>query len=197
MLTSTFIADDQTFAAYKAEVEKCCRIEARLPEQVFREGFSRFAFEEFDWAMSATFWPAIQALCRSCGDVSLLVAVLDPDPTDYYKNEFGFFNWAVLPVSASADEYWNLLNQYPDESPADSLLANSEKVVWLAQSGKWAVWGERSLEVCILGCRESVQHGLGHDVEWALKTAMPNCFRERVVPPEYAERLRQNYGALA
>jgi hypothetical protein len=193
--TSPFISDERLFASSKANVEKCFRLKEQLPSQVFQEGFIRFEFEEFDWAMSSEFWLSIQDLSRFSGDESCLVAVLDPHPSDYYKKEFGFFNWANLPVSASPDEYWSLLNQHPDGSPADSLLANSEKIVWLPQSGKWAVWGVRSSEVCILGWREAAAPVVWHDVDWALKTAVPNCFRDRVVPQDFAERLRKNYAA--
>lgn len=193
MQSSPFITDHRLFASCKAEVEKACRLDEQLPGQVFHESFIRFAFEEFDWAMSSEFWSAIREFSRSSGDEACLIAVLDPHPVSYYKKEFGFFNWAILPLSISADEYWSFLNWHPDGSPADSLLANAEKVVWLPPSGKWAVWGERSLEVCVLGCREYARHTTWHDVDWALRTAVPKCFRDGVVPQEFVIRLRQNY----
>lgn len=192
---NNFVSDHQHFAAYKLQVEGCFQTEASLPTKVFRDEFSRFRFEEFDWAMSSEFWPAMQALCRSSGDTTLLLAVLDPDPLNYYVKEFGYFNWAKLPISASSEEYWELLNQHPEQSPADSLLVNSEKIIWLPPSGEWAIWGERSFEVCVLGCREPNQGDSWHDVDWALETAIPNAFRNKVVPLDFAEKLRRNYGA--
>lgn len=196
MSTASFIKDSHCFSVYKKRVDTCFQIKASLPSQVFKEGFVRFGFEEFDWAMSSKFWPTIQALCQTSGDTSLLLAVLEPDPTNYYKKEFGYFNWVTFSMSASPEEYWDILNRCPDGSPADSLLINSEKVVWLPQSGKWAIWGERSVEVCILGCRRPGYFGW-HDVDWALEVAMPNAFRNRMIPPEYAERFRCNYRAAA
>lgn len=194
MRTGSFITDSEQFASCKSHLERCCRIGASLPTQVFRECFTRFGFEEFDWAMSPEFWLEIQRLCGNFGDTSLLMAVLEPEPTSYYKKEFGYFNWAILPLSASPAGYADLLKQHPAESPADSVLANSEKVVWLAQSGKWAVWGERSLEVCVLACPQQLSECRWHDVDWALKTALPNAFLDGKVPPDFAESLRRNYG---
>jgi hypothetical protein len=191
---TSFIKDSHQFAAYRKQVDACFHIKASLPSQVFREKFIRFGFEEFDWVMSSKFWSTIQALCQTSDDTSLLLAVLEPDPTNYYKKEFGYFNWATFSTSASPEEYWDILNRCPDGSPADSLLANSEKVVWLPQSGKWAIWGERSVEVCILGCQTSEYCGW-HSVDWAVEVAMPSAFRDGIIPPEYAERFRRNYGA--
>lgn len=191
-----FLDDFERFAIRKRDVEACFCIGKSLPERVFNESLSYFRFEEFDWAMSAEFWPSVQTLCQSSGDASILIAVLEPDPLNYYKKEFGYFNWAELPIVASSEDYWALLNHCPDESPADSLLANSEKVVWLPPSKKWAIWGERSFEVCVLGGQEPTTLDLWNDIEWALETGMPNAFAHRILPVGFGEQLRQNYGVV-
>lgn len=188
-----FVDDHERFELLKLQVEECFWIERSLPNQVFKQGFASFRFEEFDWAMSADFWSALQALCQCSGDASLLIAVLEPDPLKYYRKEFGYFNWAELSVSASDTEYLELLNRFPDESPADSLLANSEKVVWLPRSGKWAIWGERTYEVCVMGRRDSEEQNVWNDVGWALETAIPNAFSGGVIPTDFAEPLSRNY----
>ncbi len=188
-----FITDGEQFFSCKKEIEKLVRIESQLPDQVFCKRINKFSFEEFDWAMSADFWVEIKTLAQSSGDKFILVAVLDPDPQIYYKKEFGFFNWAVLPVTASAQDYWNFLNLYPAGSPADSLLSNSEKIVWVVPSGKWAIWGERSFGVCVLGCLEKLSESSWHDVQWALKTAMPHNFHNNAVPLEFSNKLLENY----
>jgi hypothetical protein len=193
-LATLFIRDTQAFEVGKQEIEKTFLINECLPERVFREDFGWFAFEEFDWAMSGEFWPVIQELAQASGDTSLLMAVLDPEPEDYFKKEFGYYNWANIPISASRDDYWELLNAHPESSPADSFLANSEKVVWLSHSAKWAIWGERSYGVCVLAACERMQIGSWHDVDWALKHYLPNSFKNRVVPAEFAASLRLNFG---
>lgn len=192
-----FISNTRMFADCKDRIERCCRTKANLPMQVFQEGVTFFGFEEFDWTMSSEFWTTVQSLCIGSGDESCLIAVLDPHPIDYFHKEFGYFNWAVLPVSASSEKYWDLLNRHPVESPADSIVSNSEKVIWLPASGKWAIWGERSFGMCVLGCHESVERCAWHDVDWALKYALPNCFRGRTVPQEFADCLRLNYSGTS
>lgn len=195
MQMSLFIRDSLVFEARRRRLEELLRSESGLPEQIFRKDFVWFAFEEFDWAMSADFWPEAQRLARGSNDSSVLMAVLDPSPSDYYKKEFGVYNWAELSIGLSSDDYWSLLNHHPKSSPADSVIANSEKIVWFPESGKWAVWGERSYGVCVLGARAKLSLDSWHDVEWALQNYLPNCFREQVVPSDFARTLRLNYGA--
>lgn len=189
-----FLENSDQFEFFRFAVENCLQIKASIPEKVFQNDFRYFYFEEFDWAMSANFWPYLQKLCQHSGDSSLLVSVLDPDPITYYKKEFGYYNWAVLPALASSDDYWALLNHFPEDSPADSLLANSEKVSWLPASRKWAVWGERRYATCILGYRKQEIFDSWNDVEWALETTIPNAFLNGVIPLEFIEKFRRNYG---
>lgn len=192
-LPTFFIRDAHAFEESKREIEKTFLTNEGLPGRVFRRDFRWFAFEEFDWAMSGEFWPVIQELAQASGDTSLLMAVLDPEPEGYFKKEFGYYNWANIPISASRDNYWELLNAHPESSPADSFLVNSEKVVWLPHSAKWAIWGERSYGVCVLAVRERMQIGSWHSVDWALEICM-NSFKNRVVPAEFAASLRLNFG---
>ena len=197
-LKNLFLTDVAIFESSHREIENRFYLDATLPDQVFRDGFESFAFEAFDWVMGAKFWRVIQKLANVSGDGSLLLAVLDPDPSSYYKKEFGYYNWANIPVSFSSHEYWNLINEYPNASPADCLLVNSEKVIWLPKSGKWAIWGERSYEVCVIGCRKEILSGSLNDLkdlEWALEAAVCYCFRDCIVPRDFAEKLRTNYGS--
>ena len=189
-----FLNDVDQFAHRKREVEAHFRVEQSLPEMVFREVPRCFKFQDFDWAISADFWPSAQALCRSSADASLLIAVLEPDPIHYYKKEFGYYNWAELSASASSEDYWTMLSCFPSESRADSILANSEKVVWLPPSKKWAIWGERSCEVCVLGGWYPAGLSSWNSLEWALEMAMPNAFAGGAVPTGFAQQIRQNYG---
>ncbi|MDA8140412.1 MAG: hypothetical protein M0036_17330 [Desulfobacteraceae bacterium] len=191
-----FINDFQQFSECKANLERSCHIEKQFPAQVFMKKFNRFVFEEFDWAMSEKCWSTLQDLARKSGDKSLIISVLEPDPVDYYKKTFGCYNWAIISSSCTSDEYWMLLNHHPEESPADSMLSNSERVVWAARSGAWALWGERSLEICVLACSEINvgEFATWHDVDWVLYDILPGRFRDRVVPAEFIKQFRENYG---
>lgn len=188
-----FIRDVKTFDDSKRLIEKSFLINTLLPCQVFQSAFTWFAFDDFDWAMSGESWPVIQDLCNTSGDTSLLMAVLDPDPEKYYKKEFGYYNWVNVPSSISRSDYWGLINEHPECSEADSVLVNSETVVWLPQSANWAIWGERSYGLCVLGCSEPIQTDRWCSLEFALENIIPFNFRDSIIPGEFSESLRSNY----
>lgn len=196
-MSTLFIKDLDVFNRAKTRVEKFFLPQASLPNQVFQRDFSYFEFEEFDWSLSAEFWLCIQKLAIRSRDSTLLMAVLDPEPAGYFYKQFGYYSWADVPASISQDDYWNLLNVSPAGSPADSVLTNSEKIIWLPDSAEWAIWGERSSGVCVLATRGSARGNSWHSLDWALRACLPNSFANRVVPHDFETSLRVHYSSLA
>lgn len=197
-LQSLFIKNTEVFEQRKRLVCQAVSLHRTLPEQVFATGYHRFLFEEFDWCMTPDFWPCLQNLASVSGDPTVLLAVLDPDPENYFFRTFGRFSWADLPTSLSASDYWDVLNVAPDSSPADAVLFNSFTVVWMPPSGDWAIWGQRRFGVCILGVRtvgvlDALSHGTWQTVDQDLNLIIDNGFWSRPVPPDYSERLLLNY----
>ena len=149
----------------------------RLPEVPFLQRWMVRGFDEFDWVMGANFWPVAQELGRTAGDSEILIAVLDPDPVDYHKSTFGYYNWGALPIELSASSYWDFLKAAPASSPADSILLNSQVVALWAPSLKWAIWGERDSGLCVLASIPAMTppswkgmdwlHSLHPSAEWA------------------------------
>ena len=150
-----FLSDVVVFERWRRAVEEAVFTHRVLPSQLFSLEFERFFFEEFDWAMSKEFWTCISRMARCCGDRSCLIAVLEPDPSKYYKDEFGFYSWAELDVACTPDDYWRIISAAPDcGSAADSIVANANRAVWTAKSGAWYVYGERSAGICVFGSKE-------------------------------------------
>ncbi len=195
---SFYISDVEVFEASKREVEKSILIDAKLPKQVFQQGFKYFAFEDFDWTLSSDFWPVITKMAVKSNDASVLMAVLDPDPVNYYKKEFGYYNWAEIPLSISSDDYLDVINEHPLRSLADSARYNSERIVWLPRSAQWSICGHRSYGVCVLGSQDQVTlDSTWCDCDLALENLLPQCFRGNVIPPSFASELRSNFSKRA
>jgi hypothetical protein len=148
--TIRFLSSKADFEFWRGLVSSVVNDRVRLPKSPFSKVFIRYSFEEFDWMLSANCWPALVNLAKISNDTKLVMAVLEPDPVQYFRAEFNSYNWAVMPVDVDKNTYWDALNLAPDNSPADSVLANSEVVVWFPQSLKWIIWGERSSCLCIL-----------------------------------------------
>lgn len=188
-----FVSNEELFYSFKSIVEECFLTKAQLPDQVFRPGFDNFSFDEFDWAMSGDFWPVLQSLCLSSGDDSCLIAVIDPDPVGYFKYNFDLFSWINISMDIDQRDYWDLLNKCPNDNKADSILANSEKVVWVPKSKSWAIWGERSSGLLVLGKKHLSEGGEWNGARWVLSSVAPNIFRNRIVPEEFEKKLLANF----
>lgn len=188
-----FVEDEFIFNKCQKIIEKIFRSNVDLPFDVFRNQFDWHGFDEFDYAMSADFAKELYRLSLLSGDDQVLMMVLDPDPVAYFREKFGYYGLTVLETAELSGNYWQLINMAPKLSPADSVLFNSRKVVWIPLSGKWAIWGDRNLGLCILGSAEYFPAGEWKSVEWALQSAVIYSFRGKHVPEFFQTQLRESY----
>jgi len=100
--------------------------------------------------MSAAFWASLRQMVEQSGGKGLF-GVLDPDPIAYFHKEFGDCPFFELDSHRTEADYWDALARAPVDSPADAPLYNSEVVVWVPFSTDWAIWGQRSCGICVLG----------------------------------------------
>lgn len=199
-LKDFFINDVQAFQTTNKELEKIFNINQEFPTQVFNKEYKYYVFEEFNSVMSEDFWRTIQYLTDTLNEKEITVAVLDPHPKDYFYEEFGYFNYLQIPTSLSNEDYMNILENGPEDSPADAPLYNSEKVVWFSSSKKWAIWGERSLDICVMGFNEStfLDHLLTPPNNWSylnksVEELISLNFRNMIIPKEFRDELLKNY----
>lgn len=199
MSQNKFMKDKKQFEEALHLVTKMFNYEQRLPNLVYKVPFEKYVVLDFDHAMSRHFWSELEELIGLSGDSFAIMAVLDPHPIDYYYNEFSQYNLCVLQKGTTADEYWSMLEQGPEESPADAILINSEVVVWLSSSMKWAVWGERSYGICVLGFNNGDIGDYKCESWFTMDQAITDLvslnFRNYTVPEEIASKLLKYYSA--
>ncbi len=171
----------------------------RLPNQVFRFPVAGFIFVGFTEIPGDEFWTLARSLAHQSEDARITVAVLDPDPDDYFHKEFGEFGVIELAADASADEYYAELSKPPPGWEADSLDVNSELLVWFGDNGRWLIWGERSLGVAVVGCRDGFNPSLTAspplrflNAATALEGLISSEYR-RAVPTEWGREFLSNY----
>ncbi|MFB5677040.1 hypothetical protein ACE3NQ_06425 [Paenibacillus terreus] len=196
---SKIIKDTTDFEEAQHLVSNVVYVEERLPNQVFKVPFQNKVVLDFDHAMSYGFWNEVEQLTGIFDDSFVIMAVLDPHPVNYYYTEFSQYNWCMLNKGTTSDEYWNTLQQSPIESPADSILSNSEVIVWLPSSMKWALWGERSYGICILGFSDDI--GDYKSESWftmdkAITDLVSLNFRNYTVPDEIISKLMKYYSSI-
>ncbi|QJC52575.1 hypothetical protein HGI30_14050 [Paenibacillus albicereus] len=199
MSQNNFIRDKKEFEEILFLVTKAFNSEQRLPNQIFKFPFQKTVVLDFDHAMSDLFWDELEQLTYVFGDSSVIMGVLDPHPVDYYYNEFSQYNWCIFQKGTTDDDYWNMLEKGPDESPADAILYNSEVVVWLSPSMKWAIWGERSYGICILGFNNEIgdyKSDSWFTMDRAINELVSLNFKKCTVPEEISTKLKKFYSNI-
>lgn len=194
-----FIHKKEEFEKVWSLITAAIDVKQELPNQIFKPAFSGFALGEFDWAMSGDFWGTLQQLTKVTGDSTAYIAVLDPEPTEYYFHHFGYYNIASLPITMSKDDYWQLLGTAPQNNPADSLLFNSFIVVWFPPSLRWFIFGQRTYEVCILAFADEETKKAAQAITdtWMpmddMISIMSSNFSKEIMPKEFEVAFRENY----
>jgi hypothetical protein len=141
------INDNSLFNAIMETLNSAALVSSELPQRVFRLGYGRFHFFEFDLTFSEKFWAVIQKIAFQS---RINMVSIDPDPVEYFFKEFGQFGAIQVNASATADEYYEALCAHPPSYPLDSLF-HSETLAWFPDSALWLVWGERGYGVAVLG----------------------------------------------
>lgn len=146
-----YIQDEKEFRYYYERASQIFKMDKTFPSQVFKKGFTGFKFEEFLSAMSIDFWPTLRNLALNSGDEVVIVGVLDPKPVECYQKIFGYYNWIAIPTSVTDDDYYDVLEYGPDNSPADSIIDSSSILVWFSPSLHWGIMGDRDGDFCVIG----------------------------------------------
>ncbi|MEU7168166.1 hypothetical protein AB0A70_26555 [Streptomyces morookaense] len=178
-------------------------LDARLPDQVFKEDAEDSLFCDFDAVLTPEFWPALRAMAQWHGDRHVELLVLEPDCDGFYLPEYRMYPALSLSVEAGVDDYWAAIGYEPDGDVMGSIAISANVIAVTGPSGKWGCWGERDPEVAVFRGFPNVtarnawraKFGPCQEVSGALESYLPLTFAARTVPDEYATTLTANYGA--
>lgn len=195
------IQSRQHFEFVMERLKTIAKTERRLPQQVFQGSLNHTSCFEFELFSGPEFWGLVQNIARTYADTRIVVAVTDPDPEGYFYKEFGEFGAVELDVDLDADGYFNSLAAFPDGWPVDSILQNSECLVWFGEGSRRLIWGERSVGIAILGTQDlldvqSLARSAGAQVFTApdaLSNLISLNFRDERISEEWAREFLKNY----
>jgi len=196
------ITDPVEFRKLRGTLDRAVVSSARMPARVFRPGYGRFQFLEFDLFGSNEFWAMLRQFMERSQDDRVNLMVLEPDPEGYFYSHFGHFAAAEFSRDISAERYRAVLEAAPKLSPADALTSNTEVLVWFPTSLRWVVWGERRPEILVLGVEKGFDDLSAQmieeagmcplSVEDALDISAP-AWRDRAARERFAHELMANY----
>ena len=76
--------------------------------------------------------------------------VFEPDAHKYYGQHFGTDAEFAFSTDIDSDHYATKMHKWPSQSPADAIAYRGDVVGWTGTSGRWACWGERRVNLCVL-----------------------------------------------
>lgn len=153
-MTLYYVENEIAFEDQMRRAKDLFHLDQRLPNGVFQSGYRACYAVEFDQLITYRFWEVIRAISTATGDHTITWTVLEPHPSEYYKRHFGYFGVVQFPLSSDAETCMEVLAYEPPGSPADAMLYNSRVVGCYPDSGRWLVWGERTLGIAIIAIRD-------------------------------------------
>jgi hypothetical protein len=196
------VRDSEEFRGELERIDRVIDREAELPRQVFRSPVAGIRFIDFDELWSEEFFELLRRLTEAVGSKRFAIAVLKPDPAEYYFANFGKFALLKFDVSDSnSAAYINALHEDPGDSPADAIVHNSDVIVIYPENMRWLIYGDRNLEVGIvaamnddaLGKIDSIYpRARLHSAKGVIDHILPTVFRGDV-PADIRAELLRNY----
>ena len=201
------VTEADIFSKCQSVIDAIITREKRLPEQVFKIPLSHFVFIRADDIFhTPTFFERIKSFLGRVGENRWFLAVVDPDPKDYFYHHFGKYSVVEMAADDTDDDYLRIAQEDPGSSPADAIGFNSHVVLLFSYSGTWAIYGDRGYELGVVGFAEkelqeifiSIYGGdRVFDTTEALEQIVKMVYstRESGIPLEFQRELIANYGS--
>lgn len=145
-----FINNKIVFSQFTMKMDSMLLAGKRLPEQVFKEGFSIFYFIEFDEIFTKLFFNKLIKFLYLENESEFIMYVTDPNPETYFLNYFNQYPIVKFSDDNTDEEYLQILLEDPGNSPADAIIYNSNTIVFFSESSEWLIYGDREMEVGVI-----------------------------------------------
>jgi hypothetical protein len=196
-----FLTLDQ-FPNAKQRVETVFEFERRLPEQIFTRLYRFNLMCQFDIAMGELL-DVLREVRSPLGNETVLLSVLDPDPIKYFYKHYHKINAFYFKANITEDEYYDVRWRNP-ENQADAIQFNTEIETYIPNSLSWAMWGERSSEIAVIGLDDPMlaitliaNKGYWMDAETASNEFARVPLTDHKVTEDFRRALIANYGRRA
>lgn len=128
-------------------------IDAKFPDQIFRNTGGRYLFFEYAFAFSPNACNLFFALSQGVG--TFWCEPIDPSSEEYYQKYF--FQDARLEFTtvSDPDDYWRKMNRWPrtDEDSADAIAAGAYVVGWSDDGADWSCFGHYYCGLCVINIK--------------------------------------------
>lgn len=198
-MNDDFLTLDQ-YPVARQKVESLFDVTKCLPEQVFKRSFRFRLLSEFEFAMGDLL-ETFRKTGSPLADDTVLLSVLDPDPITYFYKYFNKINAFYFKTNITKKEYSSLRWRNPGNE-ADAIQFNTEIETYIPSSLSWAMWGERSREIAVLGLDDPElvtylveENGYWMDAETASEEFACMPYPHQKMPEDFRRSLIANYGS--
>jgi hypothetical protein len=203
-----FLTRSEAFSKCQTIIDTLIMRERHLPEQVFKSPLSLFVFINSDEIFhTVSFFQRIKSFLSQIEESRLFLAVIEPDPKDYFFHHFGKYSIVEMSVEDTNDDYLRIAQEDPGNSPADAIGFNSRVVLLFSSSGRWAIYVDRDYELGIVGFADkellklfASLYGSNNvfDVNQAVEQILKMVYRNRdsEIPPKFRRQLIANYSSI-
>ncbi|MGH6848633.1 MAG: hypothetical protein ACREC0_14730 [Methylocella sp.] len=200
-MNEDFLNLDQ-YPAARQKVESIFYVKRCLPEQVFIRSYGFQLLCEFEFAMSDVLEVFRKTRSPLEGD-TILWSVIEPDPINYFYKQYHKINAFYFKGNITKKEYISLRWRNPGNE-ADAIQFNTGIETYIPGSLSWAMWGERSSEITVIGLDDPAlvesliaDKGYWMDAETSLRRFARMPFMDQKVPEDFRRALIANYGSRA
>jgi len=200
-MNDNFLTLDE-FRRAMQSVEPVFFLNRRLPDQVFKHPYRFHLLSEFDNGMGG-FLEVLRKMRSPLARETVLLNVLEPDPITFFYKEFQKIYAFYFRADISEAEYYSMRWIEPS-SEADPFPFHTEVETYFPSSESWAMWGERSREIAVVGLDDPAlaaylvnKNGYWMDAETASNEFASMPYPHQKMPQDFKRALIANYGSRA
>ena len=195
----------------KAQFQKCWDFieqafytNRRLPDQVFRENFTGFFFD--DNARFLDIFLGVQKSALNTNEQLITLMLFKYSRLEGHYQWDDYYPAFQLSINTPPEDFFGI---FSFEAPLGDSIRYADITVCVPESLEWAIWQSYDLELCIIGFnKEKGADKIPSNKNWfpvnnhwvtiekAITDIMPPmyCHSGGKVPDDIAEKLRTNYG---
>ena len=159
-----FIKNNFEYTKIMNIIKHCFYIEKELPNNVFKNEYKKFLYEDFDLILDEKFLENLKILSKLSKDKYVILGILDKKNQSFYEH-FGCFNVIKIPIDITNKEFEEIIDFEPQKE-YQSVRYCYNKIIYLSQSEDWIIYCDREFEISILALKNN------YDIEH-LKTLLP------------------------
>lgn len=145
-----FLTDAIEWRNLRSLVDSVILPSKRLPDFVFKQTWQAFRFADDGFLFDGKFASRMSSFLTGIQQADWTLMVLEPDGEDYFHRHFGVYPVVCGHVGTTDEEFREVLNRDPGNSPADALIGSPNLITFFGPCQDWIGLLDRECEVAVM-----------------------------------------------